>query len=480
VAAPPADRAISVGAVLPARTGANKSPTVGVFLSFAWPGLGELYAGARGRAAIFGLPTLAAVVWLAYMALQGLTRLAVGLFDTGTSSVLLVVIVVTGFLRVVSIIDTYRILAPARQTRSGGAFAAAAFLVALALVMHGLAGYYAASFYTAGSRIFVGNGDGGAAGGATPAPGASPDPFANVVLPPPADASARINILLLGADSGMGYDHALTDSQIVVSIDPKARTVVMASIPRDIAQFPMYNGGTFQGKINSLMSTALADKAHYPNGGLGTLAREIGYLLGIKVNYYAFVNLAGFAKVIDTVGGVDVVNPKDIADAGYGFPGGKTGFFLSAGPHHLNSRLALAFVRTREGIGDNDYTRAGRQQIVLQALRHQLATPQTLPKIPILLDALSQTIQTDFPVARVADMLDLAQQIPDSAIQKFVLGPPYADNPPLATTGGVWILRLNMKVVKAWSVRVFGPDSAWYVAPSPGPSGQPSRSPSAP
>src|SRR5450756_1943730 len=228
VAAPPADRAISVGAVRPARTGANKSPTVGVFLSFAWPGLGELYAGARGRAAIFGLPTLAAVVWLAYMALQGLTRLAVGLFDTGTSSVLLVVIVVTGFLRVASIVDTYRILAPARRTRSGGAPAAAAFLVALALVMHGLGGYYAASFYTAGSRIFVGNGDGGAAGGASPDPVASPDPFANVVLPPPADTSARINILLLGADSGMGYDHALTDSQILVSINPKTKTVVMA------------------------------------------------------------------------------------------------------------------------------------------------------------------------------------------------------------------------------------------------------------
>src|SRR5665811_529088 len=89
------------------------------------------------------------------------------------------------------------------------------------------------------------------------------------------------NILLLGADSGMGYDHALTDSQILVSIDPKTKTVVMASLPRDVAQFPMYNGGTFQGKINSLMSTALADKAHYPDGGLGTLAHEIGYLLSL-------------------------------------------------------------------------------------------------------------------------------------------------------------------------------------------------------
>jgi hypothetical protein len=178
--------------------------------------------------------------------------------------------------------------------------------------------------------------------------------------------------------------------------------------------------------------------------------------------------------LIDTVGGVDVVNPDDIADAGYQFPDGQTGFFLSAGPHHLNSRLALAFVRTRQGIGDNDDTRARRQQLVLQALRHQLATPATLPKIPDLLDALAQTIRTDFPVTRLADMLDLAQQIPDSAIQKFVLGPPYAKSPRTSTSGGVFILRLDMKVVKAWSVRVFGPDSTYYVRSSPDPSGQPS------
>jgi LCP family protein required for cell wall assembly len=239
----------------------------------------------------------------------------------------------------------------------------------------------------------------------------------------------------------------------------------------------MYNGGTYAGKINSLMSTALTDRAHYPDGGVGTLAREVGFLLGIRVNYYGFVNLAGFAKLIDTVGGVDVVNPKDIADAGYGFPGGQTGFFLSAGPHHLDSRLALAFVRTRQGIGDNDYTRAGRQQLVLQALRHQLATPAMVPKIPALLDALAQTIQTNFPVSRVADMMDLAQQVPDAAIKKYVLGPPFAVNPPTSTTGGIWILQLDMKVIRAWSVRVFGADSAYYVAPSPAPSGQRSQSP---
>lgn len=455
---------------------------MGALLSFLWPGLGELYAGARGRAAAFGLPMLLVAAWLVWLALGGLTRLAFNLFDTGFSSLLLGVIACTGALRIASVIDAYRILAPARNGRIGPNLVPV-LLVVVTLLGHGLAGYYTASFYSAGGRIFQGPGSelqgGGIADGSRVPDGATSDPVASANplgtpgLPPPQNASARINVLLLGADSGLGYHHALTDTQIVVSIDPITKTVVMASIPRDIAQFPMYSGGTYSGKINSLMSAALSDPKRYPDGGLGTLAREIGYLVGIPINYYAFVNLAGFANLIEAVGGVDIVNPKDIADAGYGFPDGRVGFFLSAGPHHLNSRLALAFVRTREGIGDNDYTRAARQQLILQALRDQLATPATLARIPALLDALSQTIQTDFPVSRLADMLDLAQQIPNAAIQKFVLGPPYAVSPPLSTTGGVWLLRPDMKAIKAWSVRMFGADSAYYDAPSPRPTPSP-------
>lgn len=491
MAAPqPPDRATAPDG---ARASSRRSPTTGALLSFLWPGLGELYAGSYRRAAIFGLPTLAVAGWLGYLALGGLMQLAFNLFDTGFSSLLFGAIVLTGVLRVASIVDAYRILARARGSRSGSAPlarsrpahlgpvpVAAALLVVVALMAHGLAGYYTASFYAAGSKIFGDSGSGvaggdvatpGPSGGATLDPGASTNPFASPAMPPPTTASARINILLLGADSGMGYNHALTDSQIVVSIDPVTKTVVMASLPRDLADLRMYSGGTYSGKINSLMSAATGDRKRYPDGGVGTLAKEIGYLIGIPINYYAFINLAGFGTLVDTVGGVDVVNPKDIVDPGYGFPDGKTGFILSAGPHHLNSRLALAFVRTRMGVGDNDYTRAARQQLVLQALRHQLTTPASITKIPALLDALAQTIQTNFPVSRLSEMLDLAQQIPDSAISKFVLGPPYSVHPAQSATGGVWLLRADMKAFKAWSVKQFGPDSAYYVAPKPTPSG---------
>jgi hypothetical protein len=84
-----------------------------------------------------------------------------------------------------------------------------------------------------------------------------------------------------------------------------------------------------------------------------------------------------------------------------------------------------------------------------------------LPRLPAVLNALGKTVKTDFPASRAAEMVSFAQQTPDSSVQKFVLGPPYAVSPPLSTTGGVWILRLNMAVIRDWSIRVFGPDSAY-------------------
>ena len=84
---------------------------------------------------------------------------------------------------------------------------------------------------------------------------------------------------------------------------------------------------------------------------------------------------------------------------------------MSAGKHHLDGRTALAYVRSRQGVGDNDFNRARRQQQVLLALREQLTKPENLPQIPGLLDAAGDTIRTNFPSERVGEMIDLAQRV---------------------------------------------------------------------
>ena len=88
-------------------------------------------------------------------------------------------------------------------------------------------------------------------------PGQSPAPTDEYVVDPvatPATTASRINILLTGVDSAEDRTHALTDTLLVASIDPTTADVALVSIPRDISDFPLYDGRTFTGKINSLMT----------------------------------------------------------------------------------------------------------------------------------------------------------------------------------------------------------------------------------
>ena len=79
----------------------------------------------------------------------------------------------------------------------------------------------------------------------------------------------------------------------------------------------------------------------------------MSYLVGIPINYYAWMDVGGFVKMIDAVGGIDVNNPEVIADPTYDWlDGSPHGFYLSAGPHHLDGRDALAYVRSRHTFGD--------------------------------------------------------------------------------------------------------------------------------
>lgn len=276
---------------------------------------------------------------------------------------------------------------------------------------------------------------------------------------------SRINILLTGIDAASNRTNELTDTLLIVSVDPKTGQIALISFPRDITHFPRYDGGTYNGKINSFMSNARRHPDEFPDGPLTSLVRQMSFLLGAPIHYYAAIDLAGFRRMIDLVGGVTVDNQRAINDPRYDWLDGTHGFKLSAGKHHLNGRTALAYVRSRQGVGDNDFNRARRQQQVLLALREQLTKPENLPKIPDLLDAAGDTIRTNFPSERVGEMIDLAQRVDTSTVRQVVLGPrKYADVPPPSETGGIYELRLKMDALAAFSIEIFGTSSRYYAA----------------
>ncbi len=452
----------------------NRSPSVATLLSTLWPGLGQLYLGHRQAALVYATPIVVALGVVAVQALGGVERLGLALLTPSVALTVAVLVGLLGLWRLLSMADAFVSAGgwrgPGRHPRRLG------FVGALALVVvavHGVGIWYAWSFYEAGSQIFVAEPDGenaGPGGSSSPVASTGPDnglsdfPNATPIATPPT-ASSRINVLLIGTDWAPTRDHSLTDTLLVVSINPTTKSAVMVSLPRDLARFPLPDGRIYQGKINSLLSYADGHRSEFPDGGMTTLVREVGYLVGVPIHYYAAINLPGFEAMIDAVGGVRIYNEKPIDDPFYvdWRDPSRRGFSLSVGWHTLDGDTALAFVRSRQGVGNNDFERARRQQQLLIALRAKLTDPAMLPKIPSLLDAAAKTIRTNFPAERLTDMLDLGRQIDDGSITRKVLGPPYATR---ATDTSIYMLIPDMAAFARASIELFGSDSRYAGASS--------------
>jgi LCP family protein required for cell wall assembly len=453
----------------------SRSPSLAAFLSFLWPGLGQWYLARRRSALVFALPVALAVVAVLIQATHGLPQFALEMFTPSVALTALVLIGLLGVWRLISIVDAALIAGGKRALRIPSVAGTVAVLALVTIVVHGVLGYYAWSFYRAGSDIFVGlpNPDSGVV---VPDPSATPQQGPILVATPaatPASVSSRINVLLTGIDSAPNRSQSLNDSIIVVSIDPVSKEVAMLSFPRDLSSLPLWDGRTYKGKINSLMTYAQGHKKEFPDGGLPTLMKELGFLLGVPMHYYAAIDLVGFVKMVDLVGGVTVDNPKQIDDPGYGgwTNGHPIGFHLSPGKHRLDGQNALAYARSRKGVGDNDFTRSRRQQQLLVALDKKLADSAMLPKLPDIVRAAGDTIRTNFPPDRLSEMLDIGLALDDPRIKRYVLGPPYATYPDPPT--GTYELNLDMDRIARLSVKLFGADSAYFKetqsSPSPAP-----------
>src|SRR5262249_47451222 len=175
-------------------------------------------------------------------------------------------------------------------------------------------------------------------------PPSTPGP---TVTPPP--PLGRFTVLLIGADSGPDRTHALTDTMIVASLDPVSHTVSMVSVPRDLVDAPLPDGRTFHPKINGLVSYANRYPEKFPGAtsGQAVLASSLGLLLNVQIDGWAQVNLPGFVKVIDAIGGVDVTVRDALCDYRYREDGYPNGFSIPPGNYHNNAITAPAYPRLR-------------------------------------------------------------------------------------------------------------------------------------
>ena len=390
--------------------------TVAAGASAIIPGLGQLINRRFRLAKWFALPSLILIAFIAVrIATSSPTRLFASIIAPTTMGILLVLNVVVLGWRLASVLHAF--FDGRYEPRSGRAGAAGlALLLILVVVPHGIANAVGSSAQAAFSTVFTS----GAAGPGSGVAAAGGGPGAN----------DRINILVTGVDSYPGRTETLTDSMMVVSIDPVGQTVSMISLPRDIIKVPLGNGNTFGPKINSLMSYADRHPSQFPQGGMRTLENAVGALLGIPIHYYARIDFIGFVKLVDTVGGVDINVTRAFNDPKYDGlgvnPPGKLGWSVTKGPHHFNGYEALAYARSRYAIGESDFTRAARQQEILIALKSKLVSDGSLlTRLPELMNDFAALVKTDVPTDRLPDLAAIADELNPASTYRMVLDHPW-------------------------------------------------------
>jgi len=199
---------------------------------------------------------------------------------------------------------------------------------------------------------------------------------------------------------------------------PSTKQVTMLSIPRDL-YVHLSTGG--YGKIDGA----------YSYGGPGAAIATVAQDFNVHVDDYIWVGLLGLIKLIDAIGGIDVVTSHPVMDDYYpadvvsSWPYDYERVAVLAGPQHLDGLHAMQYVRSRHGDLQSDFGRSQRQQDVLMAIRqkaHQVS-PEDLPGMS---KALSGELKTSIGLSRVAALLPLAASFdnPDQ-IQQIVLLPPY-------------------------------------------------------
>jgi LCP family protein required for cell wall assembly len=284
----------------------------------------------------------------------------------------------------------------------------------------GLAGFWLWASFEVGrivetaSNIFVTPapvrpGSNGGAGG-TPVPVTFPD-----------WGKEPVNILLIGLDYRPGdAEGTRADTQIVVHIDPVAKTATLLSIPRDLwVRIP----GHGEDRINVAYRVGEQNKAQIPGGGPVMAMATIEQNFGIPIHYFAQVDFMGFERVVDALGGITIDVPRPLVDNEYPLSNyGVTRIYIQAGLQHMDGRTALQYARSRHA--DSDLGRNRRQQQVLLAIRRQALNINVVTRLNELAGKLSDAVKTDLSPQQVGSLAMLGREIGQESIHSIVLEPP--------------------------------------------------------
>lgn len=187
------------------------------------------------------------------------------------------------------------------------------------------------------------------------------------------------NIYIAGGDAYGSIDNVTnTDVNMVATIDPVNRKILLTSIPRD-----------YYVNLPSFGDDAYDKLTHAGYYGIEESVKAVENLLNIDINYYVKVNFSTIEGVINAIGGVDVYSD-------YSFCVTTTGVCVKKGINHLNGYQAMMFARERKSFKDGDIQRVKNQQKVLEAIINKITSSTKLvTNFSQILDSVSNSFSTN-------------------------------------------------------------------------------------
>ncbi|MFD9944978.1 LCP family protein [Nonomuraea sp. NPDC059023] len=266
-------------------------------------------------------------------------------------------------------------------------------------------------------------------------PSGQKDPdIAPVKQEDPWNGRDRVNFLLVGGDGAGNRDGVRTDSMTVASVHVQTGNTVLFSLPRNL-QHIRFPAGTpmakhfpngFQaelpngGLLNEVWKFANDNPqvAGGKNKGPRVLMDAIGQTLGLKIDYYALVNMYGFAYLVDAIGGLKIRVERDIPWGGlYGTAG-----TIKAGTRVLSGEEALWYGRSR--VGSDDFSRMARQRCVIGAFAQQATPMKVLSNFEKVARAAKRMASTNIPHELLEHLVNLAVKVKGARITSLQFVPP--------------------------------------------------------
>ena len=218
-------------------------------------------------------------------------------------------------------------------------------------------------------------------------------------------AKDKATVMIMGVDE-RADDVGRSDTLMIATLDSDKNQAALLSVPRDTRV--KIKGHGFD-KIN----------AAYAYGGRKLTQETIESLLNTHIDHYIKINVHGFTKIIDALGGIDIDVEKRMYYEDPWDDDGGLYIDLQPGMQHMDGKTAITYVRYRDEEGD--IGRIKRQQNFMKAVMDKLVSPTIIPKLPAIVSAVSDSVETDMSVSEILSFLGTLQDAKDNGLKSEML-----------------------------------------------------------